>query len=398
MSDNLHIVESSRSLREDSEASRITREKLQQPIPVDLRANQLANVIEYLRNVTGANFVVQWRSLEAAGITKETPITMQLNNVAAERSLRLILDEAGGELVKLGYTIDEGVIVIATNEFLSAKTEIRTYDIRDLLPPINALADNCAKDVPREERIIAVMDLIRNSVARDSWLPVGLTGFMEELNGILIISTTTDNHHAIAQLLQQLRRHSPPSPSANATSGEASKNNLQEWAGDERLTLAIVFTDIVDSTALFDEIKDEAMIKVQETHYARGRKLIGEFHGRESTTLGDGFLAVFRTADLALDFAMALHGNSGHPRVRIRAGIHIGPVTIKENEVSGRTVIVTARVAKATQNAEIWLSEQAKRDIDELGAEKHKHLQWEKHEGKKMKGISGLVTLWSLVV
>ena len=117
----------------DNEADRVTREKLQQPIPVDFRANQLANVIEYLRNVTGANFVVQWRSLEAAGITKETPITMQLNNVAAERALRLILDEAGGDLVKLGYAVDEGVVVVATNEFLAAKTEIRTYDIRDLI-------------------------------------------------------------------------------------------------------------------------------------------------------------------------------------------------------------------------------------------------------------------------
>ncbi|MFA7237196.1 MAG: hypothetical protein WC058_10050 [Phycisphaeraceae bacterium] len=218
----------------DSEANRMTREKLQQPIPVDFRANQLANVMEYLRNVTGANFVVQWRSLEAAGITKETPITMQLNNVAAERALRLILDEAGGDLVKLSYSVDEGVVVVATNEFLAAKTEIRTYDIRDLILQVPNFdqaptfdltqvasdqggggggsslfkTDSATSDqenVPRADRITAIMDLIKNSVARDSWVPVGLTSSMEELNGTIIVNTTADNHVSIDKLLRQLR-------------------------------------------------------------------------------------------------------------------------------------------------------------------------------------------------
>ncbi|MFA7235728.1 MAG: nucleotide-binding protein [Phycisphaeraceae bacterium] len=201
MSDNSQIREWAKSPREDSESSRITREKLQQPIPVDFRANELANVIHYLRLITGTNFVVQWRSLEAAGISRETPITMQLDNVTAERALRLILDDAGGDLVKLSYTIEEGVVIIATHEFLAAKTEIRTYDIRDLIAPIPAES----AEITREDRVTAVMDLIRNSVARDCWVPVGLTSSMEELGGTLIVNTTNDNHLSIAKLLRQIR-------------------------------------------------------------------------------------------------------------------------------------------------------------------------------------------------
>ncbi|MHB1156847.1 MAG: hypothetical protein ACYC26_08410 [Phycisphaerales bacterium] len=247
----------------DSEANRVTREKLQQPIPVDFRANQLANVMEYLRNVTGANFVVQWRALEAAGITKETPITMQLNNVAAERALRLILDEAGGDLVKLSYSVDEGVVVVATNEFLAAKTEIRTYDIRDLIlqvpnfdeaPTFNLtkvasdqsggggggggslFKTNTSTDgeesVPRADRITAIMDLIKNSVARDSWVPVGLTSSMEELNGTIIVNTTADNHVSIGKLLRQLREQRALQIAVDARFLFVTQNFLEEVGFD----------------------------------------------------------------------------------------------------------------------------------------------------------------------
>ncbi len=219
----------------DSEADRIAREKLQQPVPVEFKANKFENVIEYMRTVTGANFFVQWRSLEAAGIDRETPVTMQLQNVPAEKALRLVLDEAGGELVKLGFTIDDGVIVIATQEFLSQKTDLRTYDIKDLVVQIPSFADapefdlnQIASDtgggggggqsifediddtdadaLPRSERIAQIMDLVRNSIDPENWRSAGgLTSSMEELNGTLIVNTTSENHSAITSLLGKLR-------------------------------------------------------------------------------------------------------------------------------------------------------------------------------------------------
>ena len=217
----------------ESEANRVTREKLQQPIPVDFNANRLENVIEYLRNVTGANFFVQWRALDAAGIAKDTPITMQLQNVAAAKALRLILDEAGGDLVKLDFTVDEGVVIVATKEFLAQKTTIRTYDIRDLtfqVPTYNDspefdleqvasdsgdsggssifsdVGDETTEQLSPEERTIEIMDLIRNSVDPDEWRAAGgLTSSMEELNGSLIVNTTPENHGQIISLLRMLR-------------------------------------------------------------------------------------------------------------------------------------------------------------------------------------------------
>jgi hypothetical protein len=41
--------------------------------------------------------------------------------------------------------------------------------------------------------------------------------------------------------------------------GETSTKSFHDWAGGERVTLAIVFTDVVGSTAMEEEIRGEAM-------------------------------------------------------------------------------------------------------------------------------------------
>ena len=46
--------------------------------------------------------------------------------------------------------------------------------------------------------------------------------------------------------------------------GETSTKSFQDWAGGEQVTLAIVFTDVVGSTALGEEIRDEAMNEVRQ--------------------------------------------------------------------------------------------------------------------------------------
>jgi len=76
---------------------------------------------------------------------------------------------------------------------------------------------------------------------------------------------------------------------------EAAENGVSsraflEWAGSDRLLLALVFTDIVGSTALNEEIKDERMNEVRRAHFAQSRKLISKCKGCEIKTIGDAFL------------------------------------------------------------------------------------------------------------
>lgn len=178
--------------------------------------------------------------------------------------------------------------------------------------------------------------------------------------------------------------------------GETSTPSFTAWAGDERVTLAIVFTDVAGSTALGEEIKDVSMNVVRRTHFAQSRRLIEHYKGREIKTIGDSFMAAFRSVEKALDYARELQANPGHPQLQIRAGIHIGPMQVEENDVFGGAVNFAARVVGAIKGAEIWLSDRAKDDLDRAGARQHTQLKWERHGDVQMKGFTGAFTLWSL--
>jgi class 3 adenylate cyclase/2-polyprenyl-3-methyl-5-hydroxy-6-metoxy-1,4-benzoquinol methylase len=182
---------------------------------------------------------------------------------------------------------------------------------------------------------------------------------------------------------------------ASLVSGINSKK-FQSWAGGERVTLAIVFTDIVGSTSMGQELRDAGMNAVRQAHFDRCRNRISHLKGYEIKTLGDGIMVAFKSTDAALDYAIDLQSNTGHPLVKIRAGIHIGSVLVEEEDVFGGPVNFAARVVGTIKEAEIWLSNEAKLDISQLGAERHRHLRWQCHEGNILRGFPGTFTLWSL--
>jgi class 3 adenylate cyclase len=177
---------------------------------------------------------------------------------------------------------------------------------------------------------------------------------------------------------------------------ETGTNDFQDWAGGEQVTLAIVITDVVGSTAMGQSIRDEAMNEVRRTHFAQSRRFIAQFEGREIKTMGDSFMVAFKCVDAALDYAMALQKNPGHARLQIRAGIHIGLMHVEAGDVFGATVNFAARVADAIKDAGVRLSCRAKEDVENVGAAKHKHLVWVKHDDVVMKGFPGKFSLWAV--
>jgi len=171
---------------------------------------------------------------------------------------------------------------------------------------------------------------------------------------------------------------------------------FESWAGGERVTLVLLFTDIVGSTAMGERLQDKAMNSVRHAHFQQTKDLLRRFRGFEVKSLGDGVIAAFKSADAALDYAVELQRNPGHHTLRVRIGIHVGPVNVQGNDVFGSTVNFTARVLQAAQGPEIWLSDDVKRDVEQLGAEEHKRIQWEVHENVSLKGFSESAKLWSI--
>jgi general secretion pathway protein D len=90
-----------------------------------------SDAIGFLRDITGANILVNWKALEAQNIDKQTEVSANLHDVKFSKVLDIILQQAGGG--KLSYTIDAGVITISTTDELNKAVATRVYDIRDLL-------------------------------------------------------------------------------------------------------------------------------------------------------------------------------------------------------------------------------------------------------------------------
>jgi class 3 adenylate cyclase len=60
----------------------------------------------------------------------------------------------------------------------------------------------------------------------------------------------------------------------------------------ERILSTILFTDIVDSTAMAIQLGDAAWAELLARHNERGRFELDRCRGREIDTTGDGFLAL----------------------------------------------------------------------------------------------------------
>lgn len=182
----------------------------------------------------------------------------------------------------------------------------------------------------------------------------------------------------------------------DSNSGKNYNQSFLKRFENQRVTLALVFTDIVGSTALGERLKDEVMSKVRQKHFAQSRKLIDKYQGIEIKTIGDSFMTAFTSVEQALDYAIDLCAKPGHEQLQLRAGIHIGPMHLENMDVFGSAVNFAARVAGAIQNAGIWLSDEARKHLDSLGAPRHNELRWIQHSDTHLKGFEGIFTLWSL--
>jgi hypothetical protein len=109
-----------------------TRSALNRTLPeVRFDGVPLADAIEFLRDASGANIVVNWRAIEMLAIARDTPVTMRLRQVNLAKVLKTVLNEAGtGELT---YYVDGNVIYVTTRELADQDMITRVYPILDLI-------------------------------------------------------------------------------------------------------------------------------------------------------------------------------------------------------------------------------------------------------------------------
>jgi class 3 adenylate cyclase len=126
----------------------------------------------------------------------------------------------------------------------------------------------------------------------------------------------------------------------------------------------VLFTDIVDSTALTQLLGDEAAMAMLDLHNTIVRNALGGSGGREVKHTGDGIMASFPSAANAVKCAIQIQSdlaqheeNCGpHRPIKVRIGAAAGEPVEQHNDLFGCTVQLAARLCSCASPEQILVS------------------------------------------
>ena len=126
---------------------------------------------------------------------------------------------------------------------------------------------------------------------------------------------------------------------------------------------AVMFTDIVDSTAMTSIHGDDAAMAMLRVHDRIVREALSANRGREVKHTGDGIMAAFLSAASAVRTACHVQSgltahNSGEPDylVQVRVGISAGEPVEDNDDLFGSTVQLAARLCGQAEPGQILVS------------------------------------------
>src|SRR3984893_9229323 len=125
----------------------------------------------------------------------------------------------------------------------------------------------------------------------------------------------------------------------------------------------ILFTDIVESTAMTQHVGDDAAMELVDLHDSIVRGALKDLAGREVKHLGDGIMASFVSAASAVkcaarvqnEIAKHVRTNADRP-IRVRVGIAAGEPVERHSDLFGVTVQLAARLCSHADAEQILVS------------------------------------------
>ncbi|MBI4662403.1 MAG: protein kinase [Verrucomicrobia bacterium] len=185
------------------------------------------------------------------------------------------------------------------------------------------------------------------------------------------------------------------------------KRALVEEPGQKQRTglVTLLFTDLVGSTAIKQQLGDRGSAALFERHHQLVREMLGRFpNGQEIETAGDSFLMTFATPSDAVQFALVLQfrlrklKEEGGVEVRDRIGIHIGEVVIKAEasrqkprDLYGMQIDTCSRVMSMARAGQILMTrsvlDSARQVLKGEDIEGVGRLEWLNHGPYLLKGL-----------
>lgn len=187
-------------------------------ISLDFKDTDLAEVIDFLHEVTGINFVLSKEVREKAK-AGELKVDVKLTDLPLKSALKLVLDMNG-----LTAVYRNGVLVIETKEERGKDVEMKMYDIRDLMMKIEDFPAPTIelRETESDSLVVGIVvmpeptshpfessdqlvEIIRNATGGDSvWGRDGVS--IDIQNGLLIVAQNAEVQKEIEQLIVSLRQ------------------------------------------------------------------------------------------------------------------------------------------------------------------------------------------------
>ncbi|HUF53217.1 MAG TPA: adenylate/guanylate cyclase domain-containing protein [Dehalococcoidia bacterium] len=158
-------------------------------------------------------------------------------------------------------------------------------------------------------------------------------------------------------------------------------------------TAVILFADVVDSTALTERLGDTAFRDKARDLDTALRAIIRDNAGTpvEGKLLGDGVLAVFASARLAIEAAIKCGAAGDGASLPLHLGLHAGDVIEEDGNVFGGAVNIAARIAGESAAGEVLVS-----DIVRGLARTSAGVDFEDAGERELKGVSEPVRVWAV--
>jgi class 3 adenylate cyclase len=235
------------------------------------------------------------------------------------------------------------------------------------------------------ELLATVLGTAREMGAR--WIADRALGDRLEAQGLTGIDVTT----SIDDMVSALEEEQPDMRAHMAPDG----------------TVAILFSDIEDSTVLTERLGDERWLQLLREHNAIFREQVSRHDGYEVKSQGDGFMLAFPDPCEALECAIdvqrafaerdrVMRGSSASEAeeepvlsepLRVRMGLHTGEVISEEGDYFGKNVILAARIAAQALGGEILVSEELRQVVSSGNGN---GLRFDDGRELELKGLAGI--------
>ncbi len=154
---------------------------------------------------------------------------------------------------------------------------------------------------------------------------------------------------------------------------------------------AVLFTDIVGSTEHLSRVGDRAWRETLVAHDEHARMVVEAHGGLVVKSTGDGILATFEGPAKAVRAARAFVASVRDLGFEVRAGVHVGEIETKGDDVTGVAVHVAARVAALAGASEVLASSTVKDLVAGSG------LSFEDAGERELKGVPDRWHLYRVV-